>query len=106
MFLTETQGLPSRENYDGLDDVGRLLMDAANAIERQGLPCTAIDAKGRTCVIVTMGRLSGDCDLVDRAIDRLRPHVGYVARWSDDHGLAGLGSEVVAKLRAVALGGK
>ena len=110
MFVEKTerpQGeeQPSRERVQPLDDVSKLLLKAADVIERRGLPDCAFNHKGQSCVIVTCGEIAQDFGLTERATERLQKHVGYVPDWSDKAGREGRGAEVVAKLRAVALGG-
>jgi len=90
----------------GLDDADKILLRTADYIEEHGLSCGGgFDAQGRMCVIVTMGKLIRHRwdGAGNEALDRLRGSLDIlgIASWSD-HTPA---ERVVAKLRAVALGG-
>lgn len=91
---------PTRE----LDEVSKLMLETAAHIERVGLSRDGTeDWCGRPCTIHALNTTSkGRYDLADEAQQRLRDNLGHpIGRWSD----ATPQGEVVAKLRAVALGG-
>jgi hypothetical protein len=103
--IEERDGCGYRERVQPLDEASKLMLKTADLIEKRGLPDCAIDKQGRGCVIVTMGEVGGGHEHSQEAIDRLnRSGIKDVAYWSDSAGGAGRFMEVVAKLRAVALG--
>lgn len=80
------------------------MLETAAHIERVGLSRDGTeDWCGRPCTIHALNTTSkGRYDLADEAQQRLRDNLGHpIGRWSD----ATPQGEVVAKLRAVALGG-
>ena len=105
MFVEHKEAGEAQE-VKPLDEVGKALLETAAEIERRGLPCCMIDSLGRGCVIITLGKILRSLSKTEAAIQRLAPHVpGFdIAHWSDAAGRDGRGHEVVAKLRAVALG--
>jgi hypothetical protein len=109
MFTTEKapgelHEQPYREICEGLDVASKLLLNAADYIEELGLSCSGegIDEDGSVCTLVAIGSCATDIQDIDLALERLRPHVpsGEIVRWSDNSPK----HEVLAKLRAVALG--
>lgn len=107
MFLDDKpQGTPhtSPGEYETLQPWRKKLLAAAALIEEFGWAREAEDEKGRICVLQAFGRVGWDDD-TEEACDRFGEYVGdeHVFIWNDCH--ARDQEEVVAKLRAVALGG-
>lgn len=98
---------PFRENtHEGLDTASKLLLRAAALIEERGL-CQGVgtDGSGRLCMLAALGAVEG-CGswAVHEATGRMHKAVGWPCYlWNDVPGRTK--EEVVAKLRAVALGG-
>ena len=105
MFTTEkAPGELHEQPHRELLPEEKLLLKAADYITEHGLSSSGkgYDMDGRVCVIVALGICGLDYPSIDGAIERLRRHVPLgIADWSDNNPAA----EVVAKLRAVALGG-
>jgi hypothetical protein len=101
----ERDGCGFRESlHEGLDEVSKLMLKTADLIERRGLPGCAIE-DGKGCVIVSFAEVGGDFGQSEQMNARMHKHVGRLTDWSDKAGREGRAHEVVAKLRAVALGG-
>lgn len=112
MDLSEVKHLPKVDHTPAkLDAPSKLLLKAAALIEKHGHCQTGSgqDEDGRMCVLVAIARIPGKEGAHNTAVDRLTaavPHVRprgclhQVALWSDRTPTA----EVLAKLRAVALG--
>jgi hypothetical protein len=121
MDLSETKNLPKVDHTPAeLDEPAKLLLKAANWMEKYG-KCEGIrvDSKGRVCVLGAIDRAGGfhpygDMDpLWKKAVERLAsaippaPNHAHsptinAAWWNNDPKRPG--AEIVAKLRAVALG--
>ena len=95
-----------------LGDVSRLLLKAADLIEEHGwCQVSAVDERGRICMLQAMGRAEVELFGPDgsRSVslvsdEKIADAVGWpIYRWNDAAGRTQ--EEVVAKLRAVALGG-
>ena len=89
-----------------IDEASKLLLKAADYIEANGL-CQGSAADGnRLCTIRAIHAMNGGKSFwgttAEKAYHRLRDRVGLVSHWSDSTPQ----SEVVAKLRAVALSGR
>jgi hypothetical protein len=96
------------EHFIELDDASRLLLRAADLMERDGFAqhCYTPGPNGERCAGLAMVAVwgGGDEDAHEEALRRLRRVVGrYIHVWNDAPGRTG--AEVIAKLRAVALGG-
>lgn len=116
MFLeTEKrpQGEPSREQQSPLADWAKALLKGAALIEERGWCQGDYQSEGRLCVLgaikVAVGKEPDGDEDTDPIVFRAKKAmcasvgIGLIHEWNDDP--ARTKEEVVAKLRAVALGG-
>jgi hypothetical protein len=114
MFLTDPQGDPLRWESDStLDDASKLLLKAAALIEERGWCQREQESDdGRLCALGALHYADGNrpydgvSKLGQKARNRLCRAIGtdrVGSQWNDVPGRTK--EEVVAKLRAVALGG-
>lgn len=104
MDHSETKYLPRVDHAPAeLDDASKILLKAAALIEESGWCQNAMFDKGRMCALGAIGTAGRYQQSAYDARDRLQSalHAG-VGAWNDVDGRTK--DEVVAKLRAVALG--
>jgi hypothetical protein len=112
MFIApeKREVFPNRESsQEALDETGKLFLKAAALIEDRGLARgVAQDSRGRLCIVGALNLAHGgeahDSSCPLRTFERFQDATGQMLRtWNDQRGRTK--EEVVAKLRAVALGG-
>lgn len=105
MFVEQEKRIATEPSTEKLKPWQVVLLKTASIIEERGLPASAADGQGRYCVLFTMTELEGLSFSVHEAVRQLcESGIESIPEWSDKAGREGRGAEVVAKLRAVALG--